>query len=195
MRKDLLSDFLEVWKKESPHIVTGWNVKFFDIPYLVQRMNRVLSPVETAHLSPWKKIREKQIERANRKHTTFQILGVSILDYLDLYRTFTYKNQESYKLDHITFVELVSARWGYGEHETIKDFYRKDFARFMEYNVRDVELIVMLEDKMKLLELALALAYSAKVNYEDVFSQVERGTDHLPHLREDNIVIPPKESW
>jgi len=193
--EDLLSDFLEVWKKESPHIVTGWNVKFFDIPYLVQRMNRVLSPVETAHLSPWKKIREKQIERANRKHTTFQILGVSILDYLDLYRTFTYKNQESYKLDHITFVELGERKMGYGEHETIKDFYRKDFARFMEYNVRDVELIVMLEDKMKLLELALALAYSAKVNYEDVFSQV-RTWDQIiyHHLREDNIVIPPKKA-
>ena len=192
--EDLLADFLDIWKSEHPDIVTGWNIKFFDIPYLVQRMNKLLTPVETSHLSPWKKIREKFIERSSKKHLTFQILGVSILDYLDLYRTFTYKNQESYKLDHITFVELGERKLGYGEYETIRDFYRNDFQKFMEYNVRDVELIEMLEDKMKLLELALALAYSAKVNYEDVFSQV-RTWDQIiyHHLRKENIVIPPKK--
>jgi DNA polymerase elongation subunit (family B) len=192
--EDLLADFLEIWKSEHPDIVTGWNIKFFDIPYLVQRMNKVLTPIETSHLSPWQKIREKFIERSSKKHRTFQILGVSILDYLDLYRTFTYTNQESYRLDHIAFVELGERKLGYGKYETIRDFYRGDFQRFMEYNVRDVELIEMLEDKMKLLELALALAYSAKVNYEDVFSQV-RTWDQIiyHHLRKQNIVIPPKK--
>ena len=191
--EDLLADFLDIWKSEHPDIVTGWNIKFFDIPYLVQRMNRILTPVETSHLSPWKKIREKFIERSSKKHRTFQILGVSILDYLDLYRTFTYTNQESYRLDHIAFVELGERKLDYGEYETIRDFYRNDFQKFMEYNVRDVELIEMLEGKMKLLELALALAYSAKVNYEDVFSQV-RTWDQIiyHHLRKENIVIPPK---
>ena len=192
--EDLLTDFLEIWKKESPDIVTGWNIKFFDIPYLVQRMNKILSPVQTSYLSPWKKIREKFIERSSKRHRTFQILGVSILDYLDLYRTFTYKNQESYRLDHIAFVELGERKLGYGKYETIREFYRNDFQRFMEYNVKDVDLVVMLEDKMKLLELALALAYSAKVNYEDVFSQV-RTWDQIiyHHLRKENIVIPPKK--
>jgi len=192
--EDLLADFLEIWKSEHPDIVTGWNIKFFDIPYLVQRMNKVLTPVETSNLSPWKKIREKFIERSSKKHRTFQILGVSILDYLDLYKTFTYTNQESYRLDHIAFVELGERKLDYGEYETIRDFYRNDFQKFMEYNVRDVELIEMLEDKMKLLELALALAYSAKVNYEDVFSQV-RTWDQIiyHHLRKQNIVIPPKK--
>jgi DNA polymerase elongation subunit (family B) len=89
---------------------------------------------------------------------------------------------------------LGERKLGYGKYETIRDFYRGDFQRFMEYNVRDVELIEMLEDKMKLLELALALAYSAKVNYEDVFSQV-RTWDQIiyHHLRKQNIVIPPKK--
>jgi DNA polymerase elongation subunit (family B) len=192
--EDLLADFLEIWKIEHPDIVTGWNIKFFDIPYLVQRMNKLLTPVETSQLSPWKKIREKFIERSSKRHRTFQILGVSILDYLDLYKTFTYTNQESYRLDHIAFVELGERKLDYGEYETIRDFYRNDFQKFMEYNVRDVELIEMLEDKMKLLELALALAYSAKVNYEDVFSQV-RTWDQIiyHHLRKQNIVIPPKK--
>ena len=164
--EDLLADFLAIWKSEHPDIVTGWNIKFFHIPYLVQRMNKILGPVDTQHLSPWKKIREKFIDRSSKKHRTFQILGVSILDYLDLYRTFTYTNQESYRLDHIGFVELGEKKLDYSEHETLKDFYRNDFQKFMEYNVRDVDLIIMLEEKMKLLELALALAYSAKVNYE-----------------------------
>ena len=192
--EDLLREFLNIWRKEAPHIVTGWNVKFFDIPYLIQRMNKILGPVDTQHLSPWKKIREKFIERSSKRHRTFQILGVSVLDYLDLYRTFTYTNQESYRLDHIAFVELGEKKLDYSEHETIKDFYRNDFQKFMEYNVRDVDLIIMLEEKMKLLELALALAYSAKVNYEDVFSQV-RTWDQIiyHHLRKQNIVIPPKK--
>ena len=192
--EDLLREFLNIWRKEAPHIVTGWNIKFFDIPYLIQRMNKILGPVDTQHLSPWKKIREKFIERSSKRHRTFQILGVSILDYLDLYRTFTYTNQESYRLDHIAFVELGEKKLDYSEYETIKDFYRNDFQKFMEYNVRDVDLIVMLEEKMKLLELALALAYSAKVNYEDVFSQV-RTWDQIiyHHLRKQNIVIPPKK--
>jgi len=192
--EDLLREFLDIWKKESPDIVTGWNIKFFDIPYLIQRMNKILGPVDTHHLSPWKKIREKFIERSSKKNRTFQILGVSILDYLDLYRVFTYTNQESYRLDHISFVELGEKKLDYGEYETIKEFYRNDFQKFMEYNVRDVDLIIMLEEKMKLLELALALAYSAKVNYEDVFSQV-RTWDQIiyHHLRKQNIVIPPKK--
>ena len=192
--EDLLADFLAIWKSEYPDIVTGWNIKFFDIPYLVQRMNKILGPVDTQHLSPWKKIREKFIDRSSKKHRTFQILGVSILDYLDLYRTFTYTNQESYRLDHIGFVELGEKKLDYSEHETLKDFYRNDFQKFMEYNVRDVDLIIMLEEKMKLLELALALAYSAKVNYEDVFSQV-RTWDQIiyHHLRKQNIVVPPKK--
>ena len=106
---DLLNDFINWWMIESntPEVVTGWNSKLYDIPYLVQRMNKILGPVDTQHLSPWKKIREKFIDRSSKKHRTFQILGVSILDYLDLYRTFTYTNQESYRLDHIGFVENV----------------------------------------------------------------------------------------
>ena len=191
---DLLHSFISVWEAEPPHAITGWNIKFFDIPYLVQRIERVLGPVESSKLSPWKKIREKQIERQGKKHTTFQILGVSILDYLDLYKTFTYVNQESYRLDHIAFVELGERKLSYSEFDSIKDFYKKDFQKFVEYNVKDVRLVQRLEEKLKLIELATALAYSAKVNFEDVFSQVRTWDQIIYHyLRGYNIVIPSKK--
>ena len=191
---ELLNSFISVWEANCPHAITGWNIKFFDIPYLVQRIQRVLGPVESSKLSPWKKIREKQIERQGKKHTTFQILGVSILDYLDLYKTFTYVNQESYRLDHIAFVELGERKLSYSEFDSIKDFYKKDFQKFVEYNVKYVRLVQRLEEKLKLIELAMALAYSAKVNYEDVFSQVRTWDQIIYHyLRSHNIIIPPKK--
>ena len=191
--EDLLRTFLELWNEDHPDIVTGWNIKFFDIPYLVNRMIRVLGEREVNLLSPWKKIRSKTVQKMNREHETFQIMGVSVLDYLDLYRTFTYVNQESYRLDHIANVELGDAKLSYDEFDSMAEFYKQDFQKFVEYNVKDVELIIRLEEKLKLIELSLALAYSAKVNFEDVFSQVRTWDQIIYHyLSEQNIVIPMK---
>ena len=98
--------------------------------------------------------------------------GISIIDYLDLYRKFTYKAQESYRLDHIANVELGQKKLDHSEFETFKDFYTKNWQKFIEYNIKDVELVDQLEDKMRLIELCLTMAYDAKVNYTDVFFQV-----------------------
>lgn len=192
--EDMLMSFLDWWEANPPHIITGWNVKFFDIPYLVSRIQYLLKPKNARRLSPWKRLREKYIEKQGKRNKVFQILGVSILDYFDLYKTFTYVNQESYRLDHIAFVELGERKLAYDEYDSIKEFYKNDFQKFIDYNIRDVHLVEKLEGKLKLLELALALAYAAKVNYEDVFSQVRTWDAIIYHyLREKNIVIPPKE--
>lgn len=192
--EDLLLAFIEWWEQDPPHIITGWNVKFFDIPYLISRIKYILKPKDAKRLSPWKRLRDKYIERQGKKNLVYQILGISILDYFDLYKTFTYVNQESYRLDHIAFVELGERKIAYSEYDSIKDFYKKDFQKFIDYNIKDVVLIQKLEEKLKLLELALALAYAAKVNYEDVFSQVRTWDVIIYHyLRERNIVIPPKK--
>jgi len=94
-------------------------------------------------------------------------MGIAVLDYLDLYRKHTFVRRESYKLDYIGEVEL-----GENKHEnpydTFKEFYQKDYQQFIEYNIQDVELVDKLEDKMKLIELHLTMAYEAKVNYQDV---------------------------
>ena len=89
-----------------------------------------------------------------RKHQVYDIQGISHLDYFDLYRKFTYTNQESYRLDHITYVELGEKK-DENPYEIFRDWYTKDFQSFIEYNIMDVEIVDKLEDKMKLIELCL----------------------------------------
>jgi len=111
-----------------------------------------------------------------------------------LYKKFTYTNQESYRLDHIANVELGQKKLDHSEFDTFKDFYSKGWQKFVEYNIIDVELVDRLEDKMKLIELALTMAYDAKVNYADVFFQVRMwDTIIYNYLKSRDIVIPPKE--
>ena len=116
------------------------------------------------------------------------------LDYLNLYKKFTYKAQESYRLDYIASVELGQKKLDHSEFDTFKDFYTKGWQKFVEYNIIDVELVDRMEDKMKLIELAIVMAYDAKANYADVFSQVRMwDTIIYNYLKKRNIVIPPKE--
>jgi hypothetical protein len=146
-------------------------------------------------LSPWGLVTEKEKFIAGRKQIVYDIGGVLNLDYLDLYKKFTYKAQESYRLDHIADVELGQKKLDHSEFDTFKDFYTKGWQKFVEYNIIDVELVDRLEDKMKLIELALTMAYDAKVNYNDVFFQVSMwDTIIYNYLKKRNIVIPPKKN-
>ena len=191
--RELLTKFQEYWVQKTPDIVTGWNVKFFDMPFICRRMDRVLSMKHMRALSPWNSIRERELHVRGQKKIYYDIIGVSTLDYYDLYQKFTYTNQESYRLDHIAFVELGQQKLDHSEFENFQDFYRNNWQKFIEYNIHDVELVDMLEDKMKLIELAVTMAYDAKVNFEDVFFQV-RMWDSIIYdaLTQENIVIPPK---
>jgi DNA polymerase elongation subunit (family B) len=192
---ELLSKFLTMWRKIDADIVTGWNVEFFDIPYLVRRMNKILGEDETKRLSPLFDIRERRIKKHNKELLEYELIGMQVLDYLELYRKFTYTQQESYRLDHIGHVELGVKKLDYSEVETLHQLYKTDYQKFIDYNIRDVEIVDQLEDKMKLIEMALAIAYDAKVNYGDVFTQV-RMWDVLIHnyLLKSKVVVPPKES-
>ena len=193
---DLLNDFINWWmiEENTPEVVTGWNSKLYDIPYLVRRIDRILGEKLMKRLSPWGLITEIETYITGRKHISYDIGGISQLDYLDLYKKFTYTNQESYRLDHIANVELGQKKLDHSEFDTFKDFYTKGWQKFVEYNIVDVELVDRLEDKMKLIELALTMAYDAKVNYEDVFYQVRMwDTIIYNYLKKRNIVIPPKE--
>jgi DNA polymerase elongation subunit (family B) len=191
---DLLNDFIAWWIDNTPEVVTGWNSKLYDIPYIVRRMDRVLGEKLMKRLSPWGLVTEQEFFVNGRKQISYDIGGISQLDYLDLYKKFTYTNQESYRLDHIANVELGQKKLDHSEFDTFKDFYTKGWQKFVEYNIIDVELVDRLEDKMKLIELALTLAYDAKVNYEDVFYQVRMwDTIIYNYLKGRGIVIPPKE--
>ena len=191
--KHLLLEFLKFWCKNHPDIVTGWNVKFFDIPYLMNRMRFIFDNDTINKMSPWNYVNADRVQMGNKNSQFWNILGVSVLDYFDLYKKFTYVRQESYKLNYIAKVELGEQKLD-NPYETFKDFYTKDYQRFVEYNIQDVELVDRLEDKMKLIELCLTMAYDYKVNYTDVYSQV-RCWDTLiyNHLLQKNIIIPPRE--
>jgi len=191
----LLSNFINWWMIESntPEVITGWNSKLYDIPYMCRRIERVLGEKLMKRMSPWGLVTEDETHIMGRRHITIDIGGVSQLDYLDLYKKFTYKAQESYRLDYIASVELGQKKLDHSEFDTFKDFYTKGWQKFVEYNIIDVELVDRLEDKMKLIELALTMAYDAKVNYEDVFYQVRMwDTIIYNYLKRRNIVIPPK---
>ncbi len=192
---ELLNDFINWWMIEdnTPEVITGWNSKLYDIPYLCRRIDRILGEKLKKRMSPWGLVTEEETFIAGRKHISYDIGGVSQLDYLDLYKKFTYKAQESYRLDYIASVELGQKKLDHSEFDTFKDFYTKGWQKFVEYNIIDVELVDRLEDKMKLIELALTMAYDAKVNYEDVFYQVRMwDTIIYNYLKRRNIVIPPK---
>jgi len=194
--RDLLMDFINWWMVEenTPEVVTGWNIELYDIPYLVRRLDRILGEKLMKRFSPWGLVTEDEIFIAGRKHISYDVGGISQLDYLNLYKKFTYKAQESYRLDYIASVELGQKKLDHSEFDTFKDFYSKGWQKFVEYNIIDVELVDRLEDKMKLIELALTMAYDAKANYTDVFSQVRMwDTIIYNYLKKRNIVIPPKE--
>ena len=189
---ELLAKFMNFWTKHYPDVVTGWNTDFFDIPYLINRVTKVLGEDRAKEFSPWGLISSRKVYNHGREQQVYDITGVANLDYLQLYRKFTYTNQESYALNHIAFVELGQKK-NENPYETFQDWYTKDYQSFVEYNIVDVELVDRLEDKMKLLELLLTMAYEAKVNYEDVFGQVKYW-DVLIHnyLKNKKIVIPQK---
>lgn len=193
---NLCKKFLRHWEENCPDVISGWNIKFFDIPYLVNRLNKILGEDETKKLSPWNYISSRKAVVMNRELTAYEFVGVSTLDYLELYRWYAPagKSQESYRLDHIASVELGENKLSYDEYDNLHSLYRLDHQKFIEYNIKDVDLVFKLEDKLKLIELGLTLGYDTKCNFEDIFAQT-RMWDALiyNYLLDKNIIVPPKE--
>ena len=191
----LLKFFLKFWQEKCPDVLTGWNTKFFDVPYLVNRIRKILGEEEAKKLSPWNLISERETFVMNRRMKVYELVGIGDFDYIELYKWYAPggKSQESYRLDNIANVEIGEKKLDYSEYDSLHQLYRLDFQKFIEYNIKDVELILKLDDKLKLLELGLTLAYDTKTNYDDVFAQT-RMWDALTynHLMEKNIVVPPR---
>jgi DNA polymerase elongation subunit (family B) len=190
----MLNAFLYWWSNNTPDVITGWNVRLYDIPYLCGRISRIMGEKKMKLLSPWGLVSQDEAYISGRKFNVYDIAGLTTLDYLELYKKFTYKAQESYRLDYIAQVELGQKKLDHSEFNTFKDFYRGNWKKFVDYNIIDVELVDRLEDKMKLIELALTMAYTAKVNYVDVMYQVRMwDTIIYNYLKRRHIVIPPKD--
>lgn len=169
----LLSKFLDFWSDpdQTPDVITGWNIRFFDVPYLINRTAKILGVDAIKSYSPWKMVDYRQITRRGRTDDAYDIKGIEQLDYLELFQKFgySYGAQESYKLDHIAYVVLGDKKLSFEEQGSLKNLYKEDFQKYIDYNMKDVELIERLEDKMGLITLAMTVAYKGGVNYSETF--------------------------
>jgi DNA polymerase elongation subunit (family B) len=192
---ELITKFIDWWQVNTPEVITGWNCELYDIPYIIGRISRLMGEKFAKRLSPWGIVRVKEVTISGRKQLSCEIAGVSVLDYLDLYKKSpATPNQESYRLDHIASEELGQKKLDHSEYDTFRDFYTNNWQKFVEYNIVDVELVDRLEDKLKLIDLCFTRAYDAKVNFNDIAYQV-RTWDAIiyNYLLKKNIVIPQKE--
>ena len=193
---DLCKKFMADWQDNYPDVVTGWNIDGFDIPYLVNRFNKIFGEPETRKLSPWGVINTRKYNFKGREKIAYDLVGISALDYIELYKWYAPngKTQESYRLDNIANEELETGKISFDEYDTLHQLYKLNYQKFIDYNIKDSELIVQLNDKLRLLELALTLAYDTKCNFTDVFAQT-RMWDSLiyNHLLEKKVIVPPRE--
>ena len=156
--KQLMFEFLKFWIKNHPDVITGWNTKFFDLPYLMNRIKLIAGDKVANRMSPWNMANREEINVRGRPQTVYNLYGIAMLDYLDLYKWFIPTRQESYRLDFIGELELGRGKDDNG-YDTFKDWYTKDFQSFVDYNIQDVEIVDALEDKLGLIDLSLTVAY------------------------------------
>lgn len=197
--EQLLKFFIQFWFEEhtTPDVVTGWNIRGFDIPYLVNRINRLLGEDEVKKLSPWGMVEERMVSMRKGMVQLYDIIGIAQLDYMDIFQKFGYSfgPQESYRLDHIANVVLGERKLAFDG--TLHTLYKTDHQKFIDYNIKDVDLVDRMEDKIAMITLTMTMAYKAGVNYSDTMGTVGIW-DSLIHryLLAQNIIVPPnKESF
>ncbi len=192
--EEMCATFLNKWAEVMPDIIIGWNIEFFDVPYLIKRMFSILGEDKVRKaLSPWGRVNAKTINFYGQDKPSFDIIGVTILDYYRLYKKYIPNPRENYKLGYIAETDLEIGKLDHEEFDTFSEFYKNNWQKYVEYNIRDVELVEALDEKWKLIELVLTVAYRARINFEDVLAQT-RVWDMLifNHLKKKNIVIPAK---
>jgi len=187
----MLQSFLHFWEEQNLDVVTGWYIEFFDMPYLVNRLQRILGEDYAKKLSPWQTLFEREVVVNDRPVQVFTPAGIAVLDYMRLYKKFRLVPQESYTLNHVCQQEIGEGKLDYSEHDDLFSLYKHDFQKFMAYNIKDVVLVDKLDAKLGLLDLAFTLAYDSKINLDQVFGPVKMW-DVIVHnyLIERNIVIP-----
>jgi len=164
--KDLLTKFLSFFTSDYPDILSGWNSEFFDVPYIINRITRILGEDETKKLSPVGYIRPIMFKgKFGREQVHWHIEGVSCVDYLDIYKRFCPTLRESYKLDAIGEIELGENKIDYGD-TNLTSLADDNWELFVEYNIQDVNLLVRLEEKLQYLELLRMIAYAGLTTFE-----------------------------
>lgn len=191
---ELLSVFLRVWETLSPHVVSGWNLKGFDVPYVINRIRKVMGGGNENRLSPFGFIRSDSVKgRFGKDIESYKIYGVQILDGQDVYRKNVLEPRPDYKLDTIGEIEVGRGKVDYSEYGSLHLLWQSDFNKYIEYNIEDVELVGDIDAARNLLNLTMTVAYMAKTNFEAVSSQTQVWDALIyNHLRKKGLIIPPK---
>ena len=193
----LLLSWLGYWQdsRYCPDIVTGWNTRLFDFPYLINRVNNIIGGDVYKKFSPWGVVDRRDIVIAGRNNVAYEMMGIQQLDYYDLFRKFgySYGTLESYKLDHVAYIVLGDRKLSFDEHGNLQNLYNADHQLYIDYNIKDVQLIERLEEKMGLIELAMTMAYRGGVNFSETFGTTSIWDSILYRsLIKENKVVPPK---
>ncbi len=193
---EMLAKFLGYWKRNYPDVITGWNSRFFDIPYLVNRITLIGSEEAARSLSPWNMVNQRNVKKMQRELPAYEIVGIQQADYLELFQKFgySYGQQETYKLDHIGYVVLGEKKLSYEEHGNLYTLYKEDHQKFIDYNIKDVQLVDRMDQKMGLISLALTMAYKGGVNLNDTFGTTNIWESIIyRRLLSKNIISPVKQ--
>ena len=189
----MLQYFVNLWTSDYPDIVTGWNVEYFDIMYIVTRIIRLLGEETAKRLSPHKSIKKQSREVFGKVNSTYSLMGIAVIDYMDCFKKFGYKYgpQESYKLDHIAYVVLGEKKIDYSEYGSLTSLYDENPQLYLDYNLKDTQLIARLEEETGLLALVMTVAYDGGVNYGDAFGTVGIWESTIYRRLMKDKVVPP----
>lgn len=196
--KELLARFIDEFRRVDPHILSGWYLRAFDIPYLVNRIRKVMGEEWAKRLSPFGIIREDtfkmKVGATFREIKSYKIYGLQVMDGMELYMKYVLEPRPDYTLDTIGKVEVGKGKLDYSNYGSLHLLYKSNFPLYIDYNIEDVELVGEIDNARKLIDMAVMQAYDAKMNLEAVLSQT-RLWDALIYNRllQDNICIPPKK--
>jgi DNA polymerase elongation subunit (family B) len=185
--KMLLQTFLDKWEQMDPTIISGWNSEFFDVPYTYNRIAKVLGKSQADRLSPIKKVHVGEVDNEQ----VVKIAGLNHLDYMLLFKKYVTKQEPSYALGAIgtKYVKLGKIEY-YG---SLDKLFKDDVQKFIEYNIRDVEILVKLEEKMKFIDLTVTVGHLCHTTYDNIYySTALNDGAILTYLKRKNIVSPNK---
>lgn len=193
--KDMLYHFVLFWSKKYPDIITGWNTDRYDIPYIINRIRNLFGDKGELlydKLSPFNRVYIKTLtDQFGKEYKIYDIIGVSLLDYMVLFKKFTFKTPENYKLDTIAHMVLGERKLDYSDYANLQDLCDNNYQKFIDYNIKDVSIIHRLDNKLRLFELVLSLAYKAGINYTDVLSPVTTWDILIYNVLMDENIVPP----
>lgn len=188
--EELLETFIAFVKKTHPDIISGWNSNLFDLPYIINRSYKLLGEKKTNALSPIGQIKAvtKKL-RFGREQEIYEIAGINLIDYIDLYKKYVPREQSSYKLDYIAKVEIKENKLAYTG--SLKDLYNNDWQRYIEYNIQDVALLKRLDEKLGFIDMMMGICYNCRCPFEQ-FQKTVRVLDgaFISRLMLDKIIVP-----